>query len=190
MTFLIIFAVFAGIAMILIAAKMNKGNRQAQWHADSHNNDKDHTPIKARPILMVNEIPLFLKLRKALPDYIVLTQVALSAILSSSGQVTRNKLNRYRADFVILDKDFRVLAIIELENPSQNAVEIKKQDRNAMCKEANYHVIHYAHTPDIEQIQRDFSNIGLPRQTEKLSKSTLPSKQTVLSEENFFDHDF
>lgn len=119
MNFLIILAVIAGIAMILIAATVNKGGRQR--------NDRDRTPIKPRPILTITEQPLFLKLRKALPEYIVLTQVALSAILSSCGQVTRNKLNRYRADFVVLNKELQVIAIIELEDPCLKRPENQKK---------------------------------------------------------------
>jgi len=182
MSFLIILAVIAGIAMILIAATANKGDRQKK--------DKDHTPIKSRPILSITEQPLFLKLRKALPEYIVLTQVALSSILSSSGQVTRNKLNRYRADFVILDKDLQVLAIVELEDPSHKGPEHKSNDRNSMLKEADYRVIRYTHTPDMDQIRRDFSTIVLSQTPTQSPPSTIPSKRVTSAEDSFFDHDF
>jgi very-short-patch-repair endonuclease len=168
MAFLIILAIIAGTAMILIAATVNTVGRQS--------NSKEHTPLKARPILNITEQPVFLKLRKALPEHIVLTQVALSAILSSCGQVTRNKLNRYRADFVVLNKELQVIAIIELEDPSQKRPENQKNDCSNMLKEANYRVIRYSHTPDIDQIQRDFASFSASRK-----KSAQPTQSPMLT---------
>lgn len=182
MIFFIIVAVIAAIAMALIATVSNKGGRTKK--------DNDRTPIKPRAILTIKEQSFFAKLRKALPDCIVLTQVALSAILSTSGQVTRNKLSRCRADFVILDKDLKILAIIELEDPNQKGLENKNFDRNAMCLEADYRIVHYEHPPDIEQIQRDFSQLISPRQSTKPSQLALPNQHSATYEDSFFDHDF
>lgn len=190
MTHLIILAVIAGVAMILLAARMNRGKQQAERRADWHKNDKDHTPIKARALLTINELPIFLKLRKALPDHIVLTQVSLSALLSSTGQVTRNKLSRYRADFVVLDKDCQVIAVIELTDSSHKLNHGKTDEREAMLTEADYRIIRYSHAPDIEQIQRDFARIIPAR---KVIKSTLPETQNlskIPSDRNFFDQDY
>lgn len=189
MTFLIIFAVIAGIAMILIAAKMNKGNRQTLWHGEQKN-DKDHTPIKARPILTINELPVFLKLRKALPDHIVLAQVSLSALLSSTGQVTRNRLNRYRADFVVLDKDGHVIAIVELTDTSHQPQNGKTNERDTMLKEANYRIISYTHTPDIEQIQRDFSMLKPAKKVVKAQPLDALDQIKTPQDKSFFEQDY
>lgn len=188
MTLLIILAVVAGIAMILIAALVNQGNRHARWRSEWKKNDKDHTPIKTRPILTVNELPIFIKLRKALPDHIILTQVALSALLTSTGQVTRNRFNRYRADFVVLDKDGHVVAIIELNDPSHQLQIGKADERRAMLTEANYQVIQYTHTPDIEQIQRDFA----PKQSARKVIKPITSETHIKTpqEKSFFEQDY
>lgn len=189
MTSLIILALIAGFAMILIAALANKGIRKR--NGERHNNDKEHTPIKARSILTINEQPIFLKLRKALPDHIVLTQVALSALLSTTGQVTRNKFNRYRADFVVLDKDCKVLAIVELNDASHHQMQIGSiTERDAMLAEANYRIIRYSHTPDIDQIQRDFIT---PAASKKIIKPAIPINQPPNKPsdgDSFFDNDY
>ncbi|GAC1374905.1 MAG: DUF2726 domain-containing protein [Aquirhabdus sp.] len=190
MTLLIILAVIAGIVMILIAALVNQGNRHARWRSEWKKNDKDHTPIKTRPLLTVNELPIFLKLRKALPDHIILTQVALSALLSSTGQVTRNRFNRYRADFVILDKEAHVVAIIELNDESHKLQNGKVDERHAMLTEANYHVIRYSHTPDIEQIQRDCTPIKSARKVIKPTSSQAQNQIKPLPDKNFFEQDY
>lgn len=60
-----------------------------------------------------------------------------------------------------------------------------------MLKEANYRVIRYSHTPDIDQIQRDFASINPPRKPSiQPSQVPLPSTRPELTEESFFDHDF
>ena len=187
---LIIMAGIACIAMILIAALVNKGNRQAKWHSEWKKNDKDHTPIKTRPILTINELPIFFKLRKALPDHIVLTQVALSSLLSTTGQVTRNRFNRYRADFVVLDKEGYVVGIIELNDESHKPQNGKVDERQAMLTEANYRVIRYSHTPDIEQIQRDFATKKTSKKVIKLTSSETQNQIKKPQEKSFFEQDY
>lgn len=201
MTILIILAIVGGIAMILIAGLSNR-NEYHHRHVHHHSShDKDHTPIKPRSILTLNEQPIFLKLRKAFPDCFVLTQVSLAALLMSCGQVTRNRFTRYRADFVILDKDFKVLAIIELDNHSHDGTEVKndKMTVDAMLKEAGYRVLRYPHAPDIEKLQNDvIENVKRKRSTK--FAQPLPAKQTnqeatqtdqaKFDEKSFFDKDY
>lgn len=190
MMVLIALAVIAGIAMILLAALMNKQNRQAEWYTEWQKKEKDHTPIKARTILTINEVPIFLKLRKALPEHIILTQVSLSALLSSTGQVTRNKLSRYRADFVVLDKDCQVIAIIELTDESHKLQNGKTQERETMLTAADYRILRYSHIPDIEQIQRDFAAPTAPKKVIKPITTETQNLSDLPNDKNFFDQDY
>lgn len=186
MNFLITLAVVAVLVMVIIAAVTNKENRQATAFKIK---EKEEAPIKkARSILSTNEQMTFLKLRKALPECFVLPRVALSALLSSSGLVTRNKINRCCVDFVILDKDFNVISIVEINQPNQNSHPTKINERDTMLMEAGYRVIRYPYSPDLERIISDFDLILHPP---KVEKTTIVRSKRLLEENgNFFDHDY
>jgi hypothetical protein len=115
------------------------------------------SPILPTPLVVtMNEQPTFFTLRHALPDCFICPQVAFSALLQSKYQYTRNRFNKLRVDFVVLDKNFKVLAIIELDDSSHLLTTKKDQARDAMFIEAGYRVIRYLHTPSIEKVKNDF----------------------------------
>ena len=105
----------------------------------------------------MNEQPTFLRLREALPEHFVLAQVAFSAFMTASGYATRNLFNRKVADFVVLDKQFNIVAIVELDDSSHKGKEDKDADRDALVAEAGFRVIRYKRTPDLEQVRADFN---------------------------------
>ncbi len=192
MNFLMIMAVIAVLAMVMIAAATNKENRRV---ATFQRKDKEEAPIKkAKTLLSTNEQMTFLKLRKALPDCFVLPRVALSALLNSSGLVTRNKINRCCVDFVILDKDFNVVSIVEINQSNQNSSPTKINERDTMLMEAGYRVIRYPYPPELERIINDFALFLHPPKAEntKAAQNTTTARSNRLLEENdnFFDHDY
>lgn len=144
---IILIAVFAVILFFLANANKAKGGRG------------ERNPIKGKRIITMNEQPTFLRLREALPEHIVLAQVAFSAFMTAKGYATRNLFNRKVADFVVLDKQFNVVAIVELDDASHKGKEEKDADRDALIAEAGYRVIRYKRTPDLEQVQKDFGII-------------------------------
>lgn len=148
MEILIIIVVIAFIAFAVIAASANKGKSAK---------GKNETPIKAKRVLTMNEQPTFNRLREALPENIVLAQVSFGALLSTTGQATRNKFNRKIADFVVLDKSFNVVAVVELDDKSHKGKEKQDAERDAMLIEAGYRVIRYPRTPDLDKVKADFS---------------------------------
>ena len=91
---IILIAVFAVILFFLANVNKAKGGRG------------ERNPIKGKRIITMNEQPTFLRLREALPEHIVLAQVAFSAFMTAKGYATRNLFNRKVADFVVLDKQF------------------------------------------------------------------------------------
>ena len=113
------------------------------------------TPIKAKPVLTMNEQPTFNRLKEALPEYSVLAQVSFSAMITSTGQATRNRFNRKMADFVICDKAFNVVAVVELDDSSHKGREDKDAERDELLKEAGLKVIRYKRTPSAEQVRKD-----------------------------------
>ncbi len=186
MNFLIILAVIAVLVMVIIAGVTNKENRRV---ATFQRKEKEEAPIKkAKSLLSTNEQMTFLKLRKALPDCFVLPRVALSALLNSSGLVTRNKINRCCVDFVILDKDFNVISIVEINQPNQNSNPAKINERDTMLMEAGYKVIRYPYPPELEKIINDFNIFLHPPKVENTTRAR--SSRLLEENDNFFDHDY
>ncbi|WP_026470763.1 DUF2726 domain-containing protein [Alkanindiges illinoisensis] len=141
------------IAVVVIAALAFLGAA----NKSKSTKGKNQTPIKAKRVLTMNEQPTFNRLREALPDHIVLAQVSFGALLSTTGQATRNRFNRKIADFVVLDKSFNVVAVVELDDKSHKGKEQQDAERDAMLKEAGYRVIRYPRTPDLDKVKADFA---------------------------------
>ena len=108
-----------------------------------------------RPVITAFESQMFLRLKHAFPHYHVLAQVAFSALITHDQMNMRNQFNRKVTDFVVLDRDYNVLAIIELDDPSHIGKEQEDAERDAMLIAAGYTVIRYTQIPSIRQLQRD-----------------------------------
>ena len=145
MTWIIVLIVIFAIVGIVLGSA-NKGKPKGK-----------RTTIKGKRIITMNEQPTFLRLREALPEHFVLAQVAFSAFMTASGYATRNLFNRKVADFVVLDKQFNIVAIVELDDSSHKGKEDKDADRDALVAEAGFRVIRYKRTPDLEQVRTDFN---------------------------------
>lgn len=126
---------------------------------------KERNPIKGKRILTMNEQPTFFRLREALPEHIILAQVAFSAFMTAKGFPTRNLFNRKVADFIVLDKSLNIVAIVELDDSSHIGKEDKDADRDALVAEAGFRVIRYKRTPDFAQVQRDFGIVSIAQPT-------------------------
>lgn len=145
---------FFAIIVVLLVIGIALGNLKKQG------NQKERTPIKGKRILTMNEQPTFLRLKEALPDHIVLAQVAFSAFMTAKGYSTRSLFNRKIADFVVLDQHFNIVAIVELDDSSHKGNEAQDANRDALIAEAGYEVIRYKRTPDIQQIKQDFLKLA------------------------------
>lgn len=148
MTMLII-AVIVILGVFFFIA-MNKGNEQKP--SQETNNS---TPIKSSYLLSSHEKTMFGELRQAVPECQIFVQVALSAILWTKSQATRNRFNRLVADFVITDQKFNILAVIELDDKSHDNKQEKDAQRDAMLREAGYKVLRYRHMPSKEKLRAD-----------------------------------
>ncbi|ARG17750.1 DUF2726 domain-containing protein [Acinetobacter nosocomialis] len=137
------------IMILAILSVLKKG--------ESKNRNVKRTPIKGKPIITMNEQPTFMKLKEALPEHIILAQVAFSAFMTAQGYATRNLFNRKVADFVVLDKAFNIVAIVELDDSSHKGKEKFDAERDALIHEAGFKVIRYKRTPELVQIHRDFN---------------------------------
>jgi hypothetical protein len=115
--------------------------------------------IKRRPPLTPHEQKMYFELTSALPECIVLAQVAFSALITTESQATRNRFDRKVSDFVLCSRQLNVIAIIELDDWSHKGREQQDADRDAMLKNAGYTTIRYARIPTAEKIRCDIEEL-------------------------------
>lgn len=111
--------------------------------------------VRARIPVTEQEQKMFWRIKEDLPEpeFVVLAQVAFSALMTSRRQSDRNQFNRKRADFVICNKAFRVLAVVELDDASHK--EEGDQSRDAMLKAAGFKVLRYRGIPNAGVVKAD-----------------------------------
>ncbi len=85
----------------------------------------------------------------------MLAQVAFSALITHDNMKMRAKFNRKVTDFVLLDQSYKVIAIIELDDPTHIGKEQEDAERDAMLIAAGYMVMRYTEIPTVRQLQRD-----------------------------------
>ena len=81
--------------------------------------------------------------------------ISMSYLFLSCTKKIRNQFNRKVTDFVILDQEMNVLAIIELDDPSHIGKELEDKKRDQMLLEAGYKVHRYTQIPSVKQLQMD-----------------------------------
>lgn len=113
-----------------------------------------------RAVATTNEQGMFWRLVECFPqpEYVVLTQVSFGALLNARNGASRYSFSQKRADFVLLDKSFKVLAVIELDDNSHKGREDNDMKRDAMLTQAGYKVVRYTRTPDKEKLLADLKN--------------------------------
>lgn len=113
-----------------------------------------------RPLMSAHEQKMYLRLVDVFPasDYAVLAQVSFGALLTAKEGASRNGFSQKRADFVLTDRSFKVLAVIELDDGSHATREHQDAGRDAMLRQAGYKVIRYAGIPQPEKLMSDIAS--------------------------------
>ena len=110
-----------------------------------------------KPMMTAFERRMFMRLKQAFPEHHVLAQVAFSALITNTHYKIRALFNRKVTDFVILNAELQVIAIVELDDPSHIGKEQEDAERDAMFHEAGYRVVRYTEIPSIRQLQQDLN---------------------------------
>ncbi|MDM0011999.1 DUF2726 domain-containing protein [Variovorax sp. J22P168] len=117
---------------------------------------------RATSPLTRHEQAMYFRLQGALPGLVVLSQVSFSALLTARSMAARSTFNRKRADFVVCERSFKVVAIVELDDGSHDGNEGRDGKRDALLEKAGYRVLRYRGIPDIDRVQADFAPPPLP----------------------------
>lgn len=144
------------IAIVIIAiVGFTIAKKQTPQKTIEQKNGNNNTPIKPSYLMSEHEKTMFGELLQAIPECYIFPQVAFGAILWTQSYASRNRYNRKIADFVVADRQFNILAIIELDDKSHDKKEIQDAERDAMLKEAGYKVLRYRHMPDKKKLRAD-----------------------------------
>lgn len=142
----------AAVAVIVIAAIA------ARVGAGRNRGGQREKPRKKQP-LTEREQAMYFRLKEALPEHVVLAQVAFSAILDARTRTTRNSFDRKVADFVICTKAFKVVTAIELDDSSHDGKRQRDGERDEMLKRSGHNVLRYRQIPSTDQLKKDIEGL-------------------------------
>lgn len=86
------------------------------------------------PLIGVKAQELYRLLVSSLPDHVILAEVAFSRLVKAEGGGSREDFRKFAtarqkvADFVICDKSFSVVAVVELDDSTHNSAKDAKRD--------------------------------------------------------------
>jgi len=132
---------------------------------------KNHEKLRARWPLSNAEQAMYFRLTSTLPEYIVLAQVSFAALLDAKGRAARNTFDRKRADFVVVERSFKVVAVVELDDRSHDGRSAQDAARQKLLTDAGYKVLRYRGVPNIHEVLEDFSALKKPRLSSRSSDS-------------------
>lgn len=130
--------------------------------SDKEKKPKAQGEITGKRMLTANEINLYEKLKKFLPTYTIFSQVAFSAFMTSRDYGTRSTFNRKFADFVIVDQNYEIICLVELDDNSHRNRASKDKHRDELCAQAGYQVVRFASQPNMNQIQEKLGFLVQP----------------------------
>lgn len=120
------------------------------------NNRKNDSALRRRAVFNAGEMMTFTRLKEVLPEANVLAHVSFDALLTTKYLHTRLKYQKMFADFVVLDKNCKVIAIIALDD--SNVIKRMKQQvyQDALLESAGYRMVRYSGVPEYQQLREDF----------------------------------
>lgn len=113
--------------------------------------------LSKKELLSEREQSMYWRLLEAFPptEYVVLSQVALGGLITTKDRADRNRFDRKIADFVIANKAFEVLAVVEIDDKSHRGKEEKDAARDQMLQAAGYKTLRYKEIPEAAGLKTD-----------------------------------
>ncbi|WP_326518910.1 DUF2726 domain-containing protein [Acinetobacter sp. CAAS 2-6] len=142
------FYIAVGIVLLVLALLVAIRSLKTQRQQDS--------PLKRRAIFNLNEQLTFRRLCEVLPDAIILAHVSFDALLTTKYPHTRHKYRHMMADFVVMNRQYQVMAIVALEDASSLKGLQQEHYQDALLQMAGYRVLRYPRVPDYPRLHTDF----------------------------------
>jgi len=152
-TFFLAFIILVAIIFVLRFLSSSKGEKE-EIATFPFYEKKPLTPV---------EQSLYYKLEKALPEYVILSQVSLSRFIGvkegANYMEWLNKINRMTVDFLVCKKDFSIVAAVELDDSSHNSERRQEADdkKNKALQSAGIRIIRWnvKNVPDTNKIREE-----------------------------------
>ena len=128
------------------------------WKSLEAGSRQQDSALKQRAIFNINEQLTYTRLKEILPNHTILAHVSFDALLTTKYYRTRNKYRNMVADFVVLDEQQQVQAIVALDDPMVLKRFQQAQYQDALLSLAGYRVIRYDDVPEYVQLREDFLN--------------------------------
>ncbi|WP_038343392.1 DUF2726 domain-containing protein [Acinetobacter sp. A47] len=130
-------------------------------------NRRQDSPLKRRGILNIAEQITLMRLQAVLPRHTVLAHVSFDALLTTKFAHTRRKYQGLVADFVVLDQQYQVLAVIEIADESYVNRLHQKHYQDSLLELAGYRVLRYSSIPTEQELREDlvpdlFESMAIP----------------------------
>lgn len=135
--------------------------------------------LRQRAVFNTFEQLTFTRLKDIFPEANVLAHVSFDALLTTKFPRTRRKYQKLFADFVLLDKDYHVMAIIGLGDSISTRHAHSNIDQDALLDAAGYRIIRYQQVPEYQQLREDFL-------TEYAEMQTLPESDQQNEKMNLY----
>ena len=150
------------------------------WKSLETGGKQQDSALKQRAIFNINEQLTYTRLKEILPAHVILAHVSFDALLTTKYYRTRNKYRNMVADFVILDQNQQVTAIVALDDPMVLKRQQVAQYQDALLEMAGYRVVRYDDVPEYFQLREDFLNASV--QHSALNSSNALKKYHLYSD--------
>ena len=121
----------------------------------NHKQQSD-SALRQRAVFNPYEHLTFTRLKEILPHYNVLAHVSFDALLTTKYPHTRRKYEKMFADFVILDNELKVIAIVAIGDLFSTKRSKAAYYQDALLEVADYKVLRYHTVPEYQQLREDF----------------------------------
>ena len=146
-----------------------------------HQNRRQDSPLKRRGILNISEQITLMRLQAVLPRHTVLAHVSFNALLTTKFAHTRRKYEGLVADFVVLDQQYQVLAIIEIADESYVNRLQQKHYQDSLLELAGYRVLRYSAIPTEQQLREDLiPDLFAPAVSRTTTAVTMPQAERAI----------
>ena len=146
-----------------------------------HPNRRQDSPLKRRGILNISEQITLMRLKAVLPRHTVLAHVSFDALLTTKFAHTRRKYQGLVADFVVLDQQYQVLAIIEIADESYVNRLQQKHYQDSLLELAGYRVLRYSAIPTEQQLREDLiPDLFAPAVSRTTTAVTMPQAERAI----------
>jgi len=146
-----------------------------------HPNRRQDSPLKRRGILNISEQITLMRLQAVLPRHTILAHVSFDALLTTKFAHTRRKYQRLVADFVVLDQQHQVLAIIEIADESYVNRLQQKHYQDSLLELAGYRVLRYSAIPTEQELRKDLiPDLFAPAVSRTTTAVTMPQAERAI----------